>query len=103
MKIDPMGNFEKAWEVWRKMTDDSIARMTAFYAEIDKVEAKNLERAEQAMHEAAKLTKDTLAYGAQLGAEWRKLSLEAFQRASENTVAAAHVAKSTTTSTNAAS
>ena len=93
MKIDPMGSFEKAWEVWRKMTDDSIARMSAFYAEIDKVEAKNLERAEQAMHEAAKLTKDTLAYGAQLGAEWRKLSLEAIQRASENT---ANVAKSTT-------
>lgn len=103
MKIDPMGNFEKAWEVWRKMTDDSIARMTAFYAEIDKVEAKNLERAEQAMHEAAKLTKETLAYGAQLGAEWRKLSLEAFQRASENTASVAHVAKSTTTTANAAS
>lgn len=97
MKIDPMGNFEKAWDVWRKMTDDSIARMSAFYAEIDKVEAKNLERAEQAMHEAAKLTKDTLAYGAQLGAEWRKLSLEAIQRASENTAAVAHSAKSTTT------
>jgi hypothetical protein len=85
MKIDPMGNFEKAWEVWRKMTDDSIARMTAFYAEVDKLEAKNIERAEQAMNEAAKLTKDTLAYGAELGAEWRKLSLEALQRATEKT------------------
>jgi hypothetical protein len=89
MKIDPMGSFEKAWDVWRKMTDDSIARMTAFYAEVDKAEAKNLERAEQAMHEATKLTKDTLAYGAQLGAEWRKLSLEALQKATENTAAAA--------------
>ena len=89
MKIDPMGNFEKAWDVWRKMTDDSIARMTAFYAELDKVEAKNLERAEQAMHEAAKLTKDTLAYGAQLGAEWRKASLDAFQRFSSFATAAA--------------
>lgn len=94
MKIDPMGNFEKAWDVWRKMTDDSIARMTAFYAEIDKVETKNLERAEQAMHEAAKLTKDTLVYGAQLGAEWRKLSLEALSKATENTTAAAPAAKS---------
>ena len=95
MKIDPMGNFEKAWDVWRKMTDDSIARMSAFYAEIDKVEAKNLERAAQAMQEAAKLTNDTLAYGAQLSAEWRKLSLEAINRAAENT---ASVAKSTTAS-----
>jgi hypothetical protein len=88
MKIDPMGNFEKAWDLWRKMTDDSIARMTAFYGELDKIEAKNLERAESAMHEATKLTKETLAYGAQLGAEWRKLSLEALQRATENTAAA---------------
>ena len=88
MKIDPMGNFEKAWDVWRKMTDDSIARMSAFYAEMDKVEAKNLERAEQAMNEAAKLTKDTLAYGAQLSAEWRKLSLDAIQKATENTKSA---------------
>lgn len=88
MKIDPMGNFEKAWEMWRKMTDDSIARMTAFYGELDKIEAKNLERAESAMHEATKLTKETLAYGAQLGAEWRKLSLEALQRATENTAGA---------------
>ena len=89
MKIDPMGNFEKAWDVWRKMTDDSIARMSAFYAEVDKVEAKNVERAEQAMNEAAKLTKETLTYGARLGAEWRKLSLEALQKATENTAAAA--------------
>lgn len=102
MKIDPMGNFEKAWDVWRKMTDDSIARMTAFYAEIDKVEAKNLERAEQAMHEAAKLTKETLAYGAQLGAEWRKLSLEALSRATENAAQVGAVATKST-SANAAS
>lgn len=103
MKTDPMGSFEKAWDVWRKMTDDSIARMAAFYAEIDKVEAKNIERAEQAMHEAAKLTKETLAYGAQLGAEWRKLSLEALQQATENAVQAGTVAKSTVAKATAAS
>lgn len=89
MKIDPIESWEKAWDAWRKMTDDSIARMSAFYAEIDRIEAKNLERAEQAMNEAAKLTKDTLTYGAQLGAEWRKLSLEALHRATENAASAA--------------
>jgi len=81
--MNPMGNFEKAWEMWRKMTDDSIARMSAFYAEVDKIEAKNVERAESAIHEMAKLTKETLAYQAQLGSEFRKLSLESFQKASE--------------------
>lgn len=89
MKIDPMGNFEKAWEVWRKMTDDSIARMSAFYTELDKIESKNLERAENAMHEATKLTKESLAYGTQLAAEWRRISLEALHRATETTASAA--------------
>ena len=83
--MNPMGNFEKAWEMWRKMTDDSIARMSAFYAEVDKIEAKNIERAEAAVNEAAKLTKETLAYGTELAAQWRKLSLEAVQRAAAET------------------
>jgi len=83
--MNPMGNFEKAWEMWRKMTDDSIARMSAFYAEVDKIEAKNIERAELAVNEAAKLTKETLAYGTELAAQWRKLSLEAVQCAAAET------------------
>ena len=83
--MNPMGNFEKAWDMWRKMTDDSIARMSAFYAEVDKIEAKNVERAEAAVNEAAKLTKETLAYGTELAAQWRKLSLEAVQRAAAET------------------
>ncbi len=81
MKFDPFAQWTKAFETWQKIADDSIARTVAFYAEVDKVEAKNIERAESAIHEIAKITKDTLAYQAQLGAEWRKLSIEAFQQA----------------------
>lgn len=82
MKFDPFAQWTRAFETWQKIADDSLARTAAFYAEVDKVEAKNIERAESAIHEIAKLTKDTLAYQAQLGAEWRKLSLEAIQQAS---------------------
>jgi hypothetical protein len=81
MKLDPFAQWTKALEAWQKIADDSIARTAAFYAELDKAEAKNVERAESAIHELAKLTKDTLAYQAQLGAEWRKLSIEALQQA----------------------
>lgn len=91
MKLfDPFAQFSKAFESWQKLADDSYARTQAFYAEMDKIEAKNIERAETAvgaaelaLHEMAKLAKETIAYQAQLGQEWRKLSLESVQRASE--------------------
>lgn len=82
MKFDPFAQWGKVFETWQKMTDDSIARATAFYAEVEKAEAKRVERVESAIEEMAKLQKETLAYGVQLGAELRKASLEAFQKAS---------------------
>jgi len=82
MKFDPFAQWGKVFETWQKMTDDSIARATAFYAEVEKAEAKRLERVESAIEEMAKLQKETLAYGAQLGAELRKVQLEAFQKVS---------------------
>ncbi|MBX3203678.1 MAG: hypothetical protein KF764_01355 [Labilithrix sp.] len=81
MKFDPFAQWGKVFETWQKMTDDSVARATAFYAELEKSEAKRVERAESAIEEMAKLQRESLAYGAQLGAELRKLSLEAVQKA----------------------
>jgi hypothetical protein len=86
MKLDPFApfsQFTKVFETWAKMTDDSIARTAAFYAEMDKLEQKGIERAENAIVEMAKLTKDGLAYTAQVSAEFRKLSLESYQRATD--------------------
>ncbi len=82
MKFDPFAQWGKVFEAWQKMTDDSIARATAFYAEVEKAEAKRVERVESAIEEMAKLQKESLAYGMQLGAELRKASLEAMQKAS---------------------
>ncbi len=81
MKFDPFAQWGKVFETWQKLTDDSIARATAFYAEVEKAEAKRLERAESVIEEMAKMQKETLAYTAQLNAEMRKVSLEAFQKA----------------------
>ena len=81
MKFDPFAQWGKVFETWQKLTDDSIARATAFYAEVEKAEAKRVERAESAIEEMAKLQKETIAYGAQLSAEIRKVSLEAMQKA----------------------
>ncbi len=80
MKFDPFAQWGKVFETWQKLTDDSIARANAFYSEVEKTEAKRVERVESAIEEVAKLQKQSLAYGAQLGAELRKISLEAFQQ-----------------------
>ena len=81
MKFDPFAQMGKFWETWQTIADESLARTAAFYSEVDKLDAKNIERAEGAFQEAAKLAKETMAYNAQLGAEWRKLSLENMKRA----------------------
>ena len=89
MKFDPFAQWGKVFETWQKLTDDSIARATAFYAEVEKAEAKRVEHAETAIAEMAKLQRETLAYGAQLGAEFRKVSLEAVQKATAFATSAA--------------
>jgi hypothetical protein len=81
MNFDPFAQFSKAFETFQKMSNDSIARATAFYGEVDKLEAKGIERSTVAIDEMSVLGKETLAYSAQLGAEWRKLSLDAFKQA----------------------
>jgi hypothetical protein len=81
MNFDPFAQWGKVFETFQKLTDDNIARATAFYTEVEKAEAKRVERAESAIEEIAKLQKETLAYGAQLSAEMRKVSLEAVKKA----------------------
>ncbi len=81
MKFDPFAQWGKAFETWQKMADDSIARTTAFYAEVEKAGTKQIGQAESAIDEIAKIQKETLAYGAKLTAEFRKYSIEAFQNA----------------------
>ncbi|MBX3199126.1 MAG: hypothetical protein KF850_10940 [Labilithrix sp.] len=81
MKFDPFAQWGKVFETWQKVTDDAVARTSAFYAEVEKAEAKRVERAERAIEEMAKLQRETLAYGVQLGADFRKMSLEAVQKA----------------------
>jgi hypothetical protein len=81
MNFEPFAHMTKAFEQWQKMTQESIARATAFYTEVDKLDAKGVERTTVAIDEVAVNFKETLAYGAQLGAEWRKLQMEAIKQA----------------------
>jgi hypothetical protein len=89
MKFDPFNQWGQFFETWQKIAEESIARTNAFYAEVEKAEAKRAQHVESAIDEMAKFQKQTMAYGAQLGAEWRKMSLEAFQKATSFATAAA--------------
>lgn len=80
MSFDPFAQMTKAFEQWQKMTEESIQRATAFYGEVDKLEAKGVERSAVAIDEVSVNFKETLAYGAQLTAEWRKLTLGALKQ-----------------------
>jgi len=82
MNFDPFGQMTKAFEAWQKMADDSVQRAMSFYGELDKLEAKGVERTAVAVDEVAVLQKETLAYGAQLAAEWRRLTLESMKQMS---------------------
>lgn len=78
MNFDAFGHMGKAWEIWQKLANDSVARLAGMAKDVESVEAQGVQRANDAIDEAAKLTKETLAYGARLASEWRKLSLAAF-------------------------
>ncbi len=74
---------QEAKGAWKKIVDDSIARMEQGYAEIARAQEQALEHNRQAIDEMAKLQKDSLQYFGQLAAEWRKLTLEATRKTAE--------------------
>lgn len=92
IKFEPFAQMTKVFETWQKMTEETVARANAFYAEVEKAEAKRISHFESAIDEIAKMQKDTLAYGAQLAGEWRKVTLESMQKAS--TIASSAVSSS---------
>lgn len=63
--------------------DESINKMETFFREIQKMEEKNVETANRAVDESARLWKETIAYGVRLSNEWRALALKTTRQAAE--------------------
>jgi hypothetical protein len=82
MSFDPTTHLSKAFETFQKMSSEGFARAMTFYGEIDKLEAKGVERTTVAIDEMSLLGKETLTFAAQLGAEWRRITLETLKEAS---------------------
>jgi hypothetical protein len=74
---------QQAFDAWKKLVDEQIARLGSFYEEFAKVESKGTEQARASIDEFAKVTKEALSYASQYSSEWRRVSLEAARRTAE--------------------
>jgi hypothetical protein len=68
-------------EMWSVSAAEHIARMEQMSAQLDRMQAEGLARAQAAVDEGARLLKETLRYNAELAAEWRKISADAMKKA----------------------
>lgn len=74
---------QQAFEAWKKVVDDQIARMGSLYEEVAKFEGKGIEQARTAIDEFAKAMKESISYATQYTAEWRRVTMEAARRTAE--------------------
>jgi hypothetical protein len=70
-------------DTFKKAIDDNTARVEGAFAEMAKLEAKNLEQAAAQLDEVARLTKASMAYASELSTEWRRLFLDAARKTAE--------------------
>lgn len=59
-----------------KASAAGVTQLETFFRELQKAEEKNLEAANKAIEESARLWKESVAYGAKLSNEWRTLALK---------------------------
>jgi len=74
---------QQAFDAWKKVVDENIARMGSMYEELAKFEGKGVDQARTAIDEFSKLCKESLSYATQFSSEWRRVSLEATRRTAE--------------------
>ena len=78
--LNPFTQMGKMMETWTKMAEDTTSRASAFWTEMDKVDAQRIERTTAAIDEVARLQKETLAYTTKLSSEMRKMSADAMKQ-----------------------
>lgn len=67
---------QQFFEMWTAAAKEQTARMEQLNAEMAKLQGQNVERAQQAIDECAKLMKESLSYALTLSNDWRKLGIE---------------------------
>ncbi len=72
---------QQFFEVWTEMAKAHVERMEQLGVELAKLQGQNVERAQTAIDESAKLMKASLEAGNQLANEWRKIGVEMTRKA----------------------
>ena len=80
--MDPMTQMQQnpLFQWWTSALQGQIRNLTALTGEIQRLEEKSIEHAQNAVDETARLTKEALTAATQMQAAWRKMAIEATSR-----------------------
>ena len=67
---------QQFWANWGKMAGMQLTQLEKLSAELGKVRGENIERAQQAVDESARLMKESLNYANELSTQWQKMGFE---------------------------
>jgi hypothetical protein len=67
-----------------KTANESSQRMEALFADYQKFEAQQREKASEMIDEYSKMLKTGIEYGVKVGEEWRRMALQANRQAAES-------------------
>jgi hypothetical protein len=84
MAAKPMAPFAESLGAFKRVAEESAARMAAYGEEVARLEREGSGRLNEAFDEYTRLLKESLRYGSQMAAEWRKLTVEAAKRTAES-------------------
>lgn len=68
---------QQFFAAWTKLATENLTRLEALESQMKDVENQNVERASEAIDEAAKLMKASLSYWQEMSQAWRQQSVEA--------------------------
>jgi hypothetical protein len=72
---------QQFFSAWTKMATDNLAKLEAAQAQMKSAEDQQVQRAGEAIDEAAKLMKASLSYWQDMSQAWRKQSVDATKQA----------------------
>ena len=83
--MDPMTQMQQNpfFQWWTSALQGQIRNLTALSGELQRLEEKSIEHAQNAVDETARLTKEALSAANQMHAAWRKMALEATTRSAQ--------------------
>ena len=84
MATEQSSHTQNPFSFFNNMMDEQVDRMNAWFDEVEKIQSKSFDRAEQVIDEAAEAGKTTLEYFENLSHEMRKMSIDTLRQTTES-------------------